>query len=469
MMEVEVKLFDVTSLAADGSNIPRRSCEAYLQSQDYQIIIRDKIAIGGLTHKDRKLAPEYKGVVGMDDQVLINDNATHYITGLYFKPGDNFLYARSKTFDPDLFAGKKKENIQNLIGFLQSGVRMPISVVIQALWSKRGTAEKIIRIKGFDYTMNPSFKGAGDLQIFSEIVSEDQVEGEELKAFSESISSGDLMLQTRIYSTTGECIILSEDDTRSFGDSSEESEPTALEIFKSFSKNFITYSDIISRYGRSSEQARLFSSLEGTIITEKEVSDLPDKSGARYKQIIGSLENHINSPQVQDIDNKSLISKAISSSREIPRDEMFSNPTIIASRLLDLDQPRYTKIERILNNYKNYWKPELSDDRKLKLKMMLIQDLQILIKSVADEIYNNRTLDTLYGLGRYGKEVKDSSIELSKTYRKVMVSERVMKFIPKGVQGEWVIDCRNFYQAILLHCFGEGLDEVQLNLLDIKN
>ena len=161
VIDFEVKLFDTTALAADGSNIPRRSCEAYLQSPDYQVIIRDKVAMGGMTHKDRRLKPELKGLVGMDDQLQINNNATHYITELYFKPGDNFFYASARTFNPDLFAGDRADNITNVIGMLRTGVRMPISVVIQALWSKRGVAEKIIRIKGFDWTQNPSFKGAG--------------------------------------------------------------------------------------------------------------------------------------------------------------------------------------------------------------------------------------------------------------------------------------------------------------------
>ena len=100
-LKFSVKLFDTTSVAADGSTIPRRSCEAYLSSEDYVKVINDRLGIGGESHKDRKLKQDLRGLVGMDDQVLINNNALHYYTKLYFKPGDNFLYADAVTFDPE--------------------------------------------------------------------------------------------------------------------------------------------------------------------------------------------------------------------------------------------------------------------------------------------------------------------------------------------------------------------------------
>ena len=80
-----VRLFDTTTKAADGSVIPRGVCEEYLQSDDYKEVMQNKIAWGGITHKDRKIDPKYDGIIGIDDQVLVSENASHYLTKMYFK------------------------------------------------------------------------------------------------------------------------------------------------------------------------------------------------------------------------------------------------------------------------------------------------------------------------------------------------------------------------------------------------
>lgn len=183
-LKVLVKLFSTEEQASDGSTIPRKSVEEYLSSSDYQLIINDKLSLGGVTHKDRKLNPEYEGVVGMDDQVLINDNCTHYISKIFFKDNDPFIYAILRVFDPDKFAGKRKDNIINLRGLLESGVKPPVSVVIQALWSPSNVAERIIRVKGCDYTQNPAFDGAGVQKLMSNFESVRLVE--ESKLFSDT-------------------------------------------------------------------------------------------------------------------------------------------------------------------------------------------------------------------------------------------------------------------------------------------
>lgn len=165
-MRFLVKLFDTTQEAADESLIPREQVEEYLMSEDYKNIITKRLSVGGVTHKDRRLDPEYGELIGPDDLTFVNDNITHYITKIFLKDNDNFVYAIAETFDPELFSGLRRDNIINVIGMLKSGVLPPISIVIQALWDTREVCRKIIRIKGFDITWSPSFKGAGVEKVF---------------------------------------------------------------------------------------------------------------------------------------------------------------------------------------------------------------------------------------------------------------------------------------------------------------
>jgi len=499
-VEFEVKLFDTESLAADGSNIPRRSCEAYITGPDYPIIIRDRVSIGGLTHKDRKLRPELKGLVGMDDQVLINDNALFYITKLFFKEGDNFFYARARTFDPELFAGKRAENIYNLIGMLKSGVRMPVSVVIQALWSKRGTAEKIIRIKGFDFTQNPSFKGAGDIKVFSQTIEDKQIVAteEELRQYSESEEYKDCELRTVIFSTEGSTVSVKDDD------SIIKDEEFFGRILADKTKTYTTYSEVVSMYGQSSPQVKVISAYQGKQISHDELKKLAqtrkdggdqDNSSLDYfynsmKQLTAEgdrgklqnlfrsnrdkLQNIVHSVPKDDPNRNELIQTRINNFfRTLPNDEgtlqVFSSIASIDSRLRNQEQPRYTKINRIVKSYQQIKdQKKLKDVKLLQTKLLFLQDLNLLIKEVLPEIKKGRSLDSLYALGRYGKEVKLAADQLSKTYRKLLIAQDILKFVPKGLQGEWMIDMRNFYRQMSLYTLGSAVDDLELNLIDIK-
>lgn len=502
VIDFEVRLFDTTSLAADGSNIPRRSCEEYIASPDYKIIVRDKVAIGGLTHKDRRLTPDLKGLVGMDDQVLINDNALFYITRLYFKEGDEFLYARARTFDPDLFAGKRAENIYNLIGMLKSGVRMPISVVIQAMWSKRGVAERIIRIKGFDFTQNPSFKGAGDIHVFSETIEDKQIcaTEEEIKSYSDAYSDGELELRTVVYSSEG-CFEVLEDEN--VGTKQFSSQHLFERILSKSDQKEFSYQEIVSCYGMGSPQVALISKSQGRKIERETLENIADSDSDKQEVTdngelelwMNRLQNHVdegNRDLIQHIfrSGRDRIQKIITSVPESDpnRDEMievritqflrtvpelkdvnFSDIGSIAVRTRTQEQPRFTKINRIISSYKDFSQTKkLTEDQKLRVKLLFLQDINLLIKEVLPQVFQGKSLNSLYALGRYGDSVKASSIELSNTYRKVLIAEKMMNFVPKTLYGEWVVDVRKFYQALCQYTFGEQLTEVQLNLIDIK-
>lgn len=469
-MEFEVRLFDTTSLAADGSNIPRRSCEEYLTSADYEVIIRDKVAVGGLSHKDRRLRPELKGIVGMDDQVFINENALFYITKLYFKEGSNFLYARAKTFDPNLFAGARRDNILNLIGMLKSGVRMPVSVVIQALWSKRGVAEKIIRIKGFDFTQNPSFKGAGDIKIFSTVLDSD---GDMVKQFS----SSEYDFVTREYSIDSEVVIDTINTQVSFS-----------ELINTYpNKESFSYSDIVRFYGIGSDQVKSVGD-KAKEFKKEELDPTNDSYDNDYQIIKNYVDDDdqealqlifrsqriklmqiLQSVPKDDPNHDQLVKEKINQFLWGEQDKSYSlDPNTVSDRVRTLNQPRYIKFYQTIRSYQKYWSSnKLDDNKKHKCKLLFLQDMNYLIKDVVSDIYKGSTLNSLYALNQYGNDITAAGIELSKTYRKVLISDKILKFIPKSLYGEWMIDARNFYQKLLIYTFGEGLPDIEFNLLKI--
>lgn len=442
-LKFSVKLFDTTSVAADGSTIPRRSCEAYLSSDDYVKVINDRLGIGGESHKDRKLKQDLRGLVGMDDQVLINNNALHYYTKLYFKPGDNFLYADAVTFDPDLFAGERKDKIVNEIGMLSSGVKLPVSVVIQALWSKRNVAEKIVRIKGFDFTLNPSFKGAGDVEVYSpENLDDSSFSDAEIKQFSEGVE-GDFNIQTKIFSCTGEVIVLDDQNTLNYD-----------RVFSDGSGS-VDYFDVVRVYGINSPQVKIISKEEGKRIEKSKLEEAANNK---------LLKSRHKSDDVPDTSKK-----VFSEDSSIEDTNTYSTVSSISDRLVISEQPRLTKMSRLISGYKSIVESrEYNSNQLLKLKLLFIQDLNLLIKEVLPEIKKGRTFNSLYALSRFGDEVKSTSDTLSDTYRKMLISESVMKFVPKTLYGVWLSDIQDFYRAILEYVFGESLKEFQMNLIDYK-
>ena len=487
-LKFSVKLFDTTSVAADGSTIPRRSCEAYLSSDDYTRVINDRLGIGGESHKDRKLKQDLRGLVGMDDQVLINNNALHYYTKLYFKPGDNFLYADAITFDPDLFAGERKDKIVNEIGMLSSGVKLPVSVVIQALWSKRNVAEKIVRIKGFDFTLNPSFKGAGDVEVYSpENVEDSSFSDDQIKQFSEGIE-GDFEIQTKIFSCTGEVTVLEDINTLNYD-----------KVF-SDGNSSVDYFDIVRVYGIHSPQAKIISNKEGKRIEKEEIKNaLDDKilgiNGStsnsefifeKVKDIMddengplissmnkgGRMPAHFleNSICESDVDRDKSLNGAINSYIGYKIDDnSYSTVSSITDRLVISEQPRFTRMSRLINGYKSMASSrEFSSNQLLRMKLLFIQDLNLLIKEVLPEIKKGRAFNSLYALSRFGDDIKSTSDTLSDTYRKMLISESVMKFVPKTLYGVWLSDIQDFYRSMLEYVFGESLKEFQMNLIDYK-
>lgn len=157
-MKIEVKLFPLGAKASDGSVIPLSAASQYLTSKSYRDSIESKTAFIGMTHKDR-VRDENLTSIGQNDRQLVNKNTLGYISRIWIK-GD-FLWAEANIFDPKNFKGDAQHNIAFLRGLLTEGVVPPISGVVDAHWDKSEMAKEIVKIIGFDFTLDPAFAGAG--------------------------------------------------------------------------------------------------------------------------------------------------------------------------------------------------------------------------------------------------------------------------------------------------------------------
>lgn len=424
-MDVLLRLFSTEEKAADGSTIPRSSVEQYLQSDDYKQIIEDHISVGGRTHKDRKPRPEYEGLVGPNDQVMISDNITHYITKIFLKDNDPICYGIIHILDPDDYGGKRRENIKNLIGDLKAGMKIPVSIVISALWSYDNVAEKISRIRGVDFTFDPSFGSAGTEKIFSSIPSRI----EESKTFS---NTDDPKLEGCTYKTVA------------FSSTFE------IMNVEQTQEQVKTYSllDIASKYGLGS---KVYS-------RAKQFGDVIDE-GALASIIEGNLMRPEDYPE--DYFNED----------ENPEDKEFSTTNSVRDRMYLTKFPRFVLVNRIFKSYKQYYENKgdsLTDTQFEFLQLLLIQDLGILIRNILPQLMNGRTISAMYALIQFNKEIYEAGIELSKIYRLVLLSEKNMGFVPANKYKKWKEALINFYSAVIKYCFGCDMT-LNINSIDQIN
>lgn len=472
-MKVLLKLFSTESKAQDGSVIPKRSCDEYLNSEDYKLIIQNKLSLGGVTHKDRD--PEkYSGSVGPDDQILINDNITHYITKCFFKEGDPNLYAFIETFNPENFSGLRRDNIQNLIGLLKEGVNLPVSVVIHALWSTKEVAEKIIRIKGVDFTMNPSFSGAGTIKLMSSLPTL-----EENRSFSGNENSeinSELKSITKIFSAQV-VIVDNELPIPTQGPGCDENP-------------IYTRSQVIQKYGLNSKQAEVTKTysliskteLESLVEPIQAQSDQISKNIINIKDLLDLIKDDLESgtdleviesilisskPRLlkfmKEVDQSNLADYRSEMKSEIhkilrlnPETATFSTINSVRDRLILDRYPRYSLINRLIKSYKNYPK-KLNEEDSAFIKDLFIQDLNLLIKKVEPNIIKGSTLQSLYALTQFSPEISKQGVKLSQIYRQMLIAEKVLGFVPRTKYEKWIQEKLKFYNLFSEYVFGSGL------------
>ena len=194
-MRCRVKLFSTSSqiLASDGSYIPAQVLQDYLNSDDYKNSIESKSMLGGLTHRARNLANNknsgsaLKATIGKDDLMLLPTEAAapvFYVTKLELMP-DSWCYAEIQLFDEAQADDEAAQSIKRLKYLLKAGVKPGVSAVILGYWdtstSGTETLRKLVKIKGLDITLCPSWKAA---QVVSTWDDEGNLVGDE-KSFSD--------------------------------------------------------------------------------------------------------------------------------------------------------------------------------------------------------------------------------------------------------------------------------------------
>lgn len=482
-MRVLVRLYNMVDPAADGSVIPRQQTEQYLNSDDYRTIISDRLALCGFTHKDRVLDSKYKNVVGPDDQVLINNNSIGYIEKIFLREaGDKYCYAFIRVFDPDKFSGLLRDNIVNFHGLMEEGVKLPSSVVIQAMWSPSGRAERIIRIKGMDFTMNPSFKGSGTIKMMSVKNVEDESDTKRF-SYKGDVPEG-FQVTTKRFSM-GEIEVTKIIDD---GDTPKVINPLeGLPDSKS-----LTRSDILSMFGAGSNVAILTRTTP--IVKVKVVKSIID--GSLDKQLehpINLLKSEIREGAEDDLKNlvRNNGSRVIQIIATVPKDEsnyddilksrllnalsglngatrVFSTVRSIKDRMMGAKFPKSALMKKTLDNYKSYYNESKAtiSDRDFKILVSLFkQDIKWMLSSVSNRVYAGQSLSMIFGLSKFGNDIHYAGTELSKTYRRLMISEKIMGFAPVRINKKWVEDLGSFYDALIKYVF----DQDNLPSSDVNN
>ena len=192
-MRCKCKVLSVNGVpASDGSIIPFEVMNDYINSQKCQEDLKLHRMIGSLTHRSRSIAanlPDQAALlsktIGKDDSLIIvsdkTPSPTHYIDKLYIE--DGWLWCEIELLKEDGLDDIAVQNIRRLSGMLKNGIHPGVSAVIVGYWDGQGNGsdvlKKLVKLKGIDVTLCPSWVDASVTEIF----------GEEDKNFSEISSN----------------------------------------------------------------------------------------------------------------------------------------------------------------------------------------------------------------------------------------------------------------------------------------
>ena len=274
-----VKLFSLNTCACDGSIIPTEVCRKFLESTQCKEDLKNKLSVGSISHRLRSAenapasikSPLLGKTIGKDDLMLIPEEGcgavTHVIEDLWIE-GD-WCMGKLRILDEKDADELSAKYIKRLKFLIKSGIRVPISSVIIAFWkTEEGTGKdyalEIKRLRGADFTLNESFKGAGIVsaeddngeKIFS--ATEDS---EEVRTFS-SIEAGYPktskvngqfgILKVKEYSTTGYITTaneVEEEKTYSVATLKERVRYAKLSPRLRFRRLFLEYKQLVKQMG----------------------------------------------------------------------------------------------------------------------------------------------------------------------------------------------------------------------------
>lgn len=483
--------------AADGSIIPRQQTSNYLSSDEYRRMTEEHLALCGITHKDRVLDSCLKNVVGPDDQVLIHGNHIGYIDQIFLRDSnDKYCYAYIQVFDPDQFAGEVRDRISNFIGLMKAGTKLPCSVVIQAMWSPSNRAERIIRIKGMDFTLNPSFKGSGTVKVMSH-------KDEQRKGGTSMFSGEDDGLANETRSFTTEMTVISQEDggpvsvEQSVAPSAGNVKGTVVRTSSTSTDPFggkktFTREEIISKYGRGSKVADatagmdsvpvkfISSIIDGSLDQKLEPAfdivapEISEPSDAKREELYGLMRRHYD--DVMDIikdapDSDFTKARLMQYLSGLPgRSRMFSTVKAIEDRMRYSSLPPAMLFRRTLDNYRTYYRAKAAnfdDEDRTHLRDLMMTDVRMVLNSCRKAVSGGSSLSAMLQLSRMGSGMHDSGTELGKAMRRANITNSVMGFVPSGIKKTWQQAFTNFMNEVFAYVFDDEEYAVNLKTFDL--
>lgn len=160
-------MFSNVKPATDGSLIPRRVVEEYINSDSYKDAIDKHLMLGSVTHSNRVLPSDKKNVIGKDDMILLDNSAVCCVERIFVE-NDGWTYCVIRFFDEELMDDASKQRIRQMKGLIRNGVKISGSAVIVAYWSSEELCEKIVKVSGYDFTLNSAFHDSGIVEVLED-------------------------------------------------------------------------------------------------------------------------------------------------------------------------------------------------------------------------------------------------------------------------------------------------------------
>jgi hypothetical protein len=135
--------------------ILREPVDRYLESENCRLKLKNRTIFGGITHTLRH-NPENK--LGTNDKMLLEGPIILRVDDLWTT--DEYLMGRIHIFDDlDMYEGRHREIVANILKLIKSGSMIGLSSVIQAYWTPQHTLAELVSYNGVDFTLSPSFEG----------------------------------------------------------------------------------------------------------------------------------------------------------------------------------------------------------------------------------------------------------------------------------------------------------------------
>jgi len=471
-------LFPFTKKATDGSFIPENILDEYLQSDDYKELVKFKDRVGGETHKDRRVREDLKTLIGADDELLLNDNAIWFITGI--KKGTNgYAEASVEFFDEDKMDDHTAAKIRKIKGMLSAGVRPPISSVIKAYWDTKNVCQKLNKIKGVDITLNPGFEGTRIKEIIEEEKTYSQVTYSEPNNLIK-VNKQLCVLEERTFSSNRPIRVLEDDSNSTDQGKGLINLLTANDNLKSFrvykelthqqyeilsrkdtetgfftrlateSENELSHKvEELERIGfteqvesREIRKIRLQSEFSNIKEMDEILSDLKKVHATSKKLASANLEGVPLEAKYLYRDIEAMINKIIDKTLETRNNsELIKTSTYslasIKEELLLMEQSTIIQFSTILNDYKKYFKANektITDIKRRNLENTLLSKITSILTSQHEVIKSGGNLVTILGLTKFNSSIVKSAQILTPLIRKMMILEETTERVDSILQ-----------------------------------